>query len=254
MLQRAELRVVESKPSMSMPKDSPKHVKDNDKPSLSMDVLQDLKQHLRSRQKHSSDEVDEHQEVFQYKDMYIESPCYGDKNTDFEYGDSYTCDPYGIMIDHKQSTPSNRSSGENWIIGTHTDLQQDKNDIGTRTVESGVFCGSDVDSDNGSCDSAFLSSLEKQRPTKSHLENEDYSYCKNITRRTSTPQTEEELPAEPEPDYPTCNTPSGSIRSYSSEVSRILREFEGSLNGYDGEVEVVQNSRKFYTIKSIIYL
>lgn len=103
------------------------------------------------------------------------------------------------------------------------------------------------DSDSG--DSAFEGSggrcLKKYVMTKEESK-----------QRTSTPDMTSNLTIEPPPDYPRSNSPDLVENQYddlSSEVSRILQEFEGDLNGYETHLSCPVN-RKFYTIRSIIHL
>ncbi|XP_052068695.1 formin-like protein 1 isoform X1 [Mytilus californianus] len=103
------------------------------------------------------------------------------------------------------------------------------------------------DSDSG--DSAFEGSggrcLKKYVMTKEESK-----------QQTSTPVMTSNLTNEPPPDYPRSNSPDLVEKQYddlSSEVSRILQEFEGDLNGYETHLSSPVN-RKFYTIRSIIHL
>ncbi|XP_063444119.1 formin-like protein 1 isoform X2 [Mytilus trossulus] len=103
------------------------------------------------------------------------------------------------------------------------------------------------DSDSG--DSAFEGSggrcLKKYVMTKEESK-----------QRTSSPLLKSNLTNEPPPDYPRSNSPDLVDNQYddlSSEVSRILQEFEGDLNGYETHLSSPVN-RKFYTIRSIIHL
>lgn len=61
---------------------------------------------------------------------------------------------------------------------------------------------------------------------------------------------------EPAPDYSRSNSPeyqAAENDDVGSEVSRILRDFEGDLNGYETQIDVPID-RRFYTIHSIIHL
>jgi len=187
----------------------------------------------------------------------------GDVDSDNQRGlETYALDQYGLAATEKAKV-------ENWIMKNNKALVRDqtyhrdtsckernmekhfrKNDtVTSQTVRTRRHSHSDGESS----DSAFGGSdgnILRSDDTRSHFGFINSHACV----RTSTPHELAPLD-EPPPDYPASGA-SGSVRSntsYSSELSRVLNDFEGHLNKYDNE-SLEHSHRRFYTVRSIIYL
>lgn len=159
---------------------------------------------------------------------------------------------------------------ENWIIcnnealmagvtadDTYEEVPPDYNDDVNNNVDD-----AELKVDTESYDSAFCGSDANVLKSSEGSSKETIPNTQNCPRtstpfncRSVTPQAKSRH--EPLPDYSVCNSPTGSVRSkgtYCSELSRILNEFEGNLNQYDSEACPIASYRRFYTVKSIIYL
>ncbi|XP_033749346.1 formin-like protein 3 [Pecten maximus] len=108
--------------------------------------------------------------------------------------------------------------------------------------------------DSESYDSAFFGSDANVLKSSGRSSQDNVQSPKPSAPRSSTPYTCTRT-TDPLPDYSRCPSPTASVTSkdtYGSELSKILTEFEGNLNQFESEVS--PNYRRFYTVKSIIYL
>ncbi|XP_021373362.1 formin-like protein 1 isoform X2 [Mizuhopecten yessoensis] len=156
--------------------------------------------------------------------------------------------------------PTKRNSAvENWIVCNNKAMLETSYRAGD---ELPLDYGDDINNnvhdvqhkiDTESYDSAFFGSDANVLKSSGRSSQEDVLTQPSMPR-SSTPYTCMRT-ADPIPDYSRCPSPAGSFASkdtYSSELSKILTEFEGNLNQYESEVSPTY--RRFYTVKSIIYL
>ncbi|XP_069125361.1 formin-like protein 3 [Argopecten irradians] len=163
-----------------------------------------------------------------------------------------TNSPYGCY-------PAKRNVAvENWIVRNNK-LQSEYRpgdeippDYGDNTINNDKNTSQRLNND--SYDSAFFGSDANVLKSSGRSSQDNIPMPETSVPRSSTPYTFTRTD-DPAPDYSRCPSPAGSTTSkdtYSSELSRILTEFEGNLNQY--ESETTPNYRRFYTVKSIIYL
>lgn len=171
---------------------------------------------------------------------------------------------FGLQV---TTSINERERIKNWIVMTTPSPSMNIEVIGEHYNKQWYKCKYS-DSDSG--DSAFEGSGGRGLTRYVEMTKED---CER--QRTSTPVTSctPVIPCttpvtscapvtsctpvdEPPPDYSRSNSPEMPDKQFddiSSEVSRILRDFEGDLNGYETHLTSPIN-RRFYTIRSIIHL
>ena len=153
-------------------------------------------------------------------------------------------DSFGLNI---TLANDDRERIQNWIVMT-TQFPEINTDVFSEHFTKPLCRLKHHDSDSG--DSAFEGS--GGRCLKRYVEMKENAYGP----RASTPLTVYPAVNEPPPDYSRSNSPEFQDKPFddlSSEVSRILREFEGDLNGYETNL-TSPVKRRFYTIGSIVHL
>ncbi|XP_060071433.1 formin-like protein 3 [Ylistrum balloti] len=156
------------------------------------------------------------------------------------------------------STKTN-TAVENWIVRNNETLLESRYRAGDEIpTDYDDNINNNIDKqqngDTDSYDSAFFGSDANVLKSSGRSSQDNVQIPLNDVPRSSTPYTCIRS-ADPSSDYSRSPSPAGSVISKdtcSSELSRILTEFEGNLHQYESEVS--PNYRRFYTVKSIIYL
>lgn len=196
---------------------------------------------------------------------------YSNKNTsDSDRENKHKCDrdERTISMEHSSMDKESKKRVENWVIKANRKLELDSTkSLRRRDSEScdSAFCGSEGNLLN-SYDSKSRQKLkeffgdvprastpkttslirsETCRITRPHIEN-------NIDISTSGPYPQiwaRRHSLTPTPDYSVCSTPDGSARThetFTTELSKILQEFEGNLNKHDQEPIDEETTERFY--------